>query len=882
MHVGDTVSGPHKTDRRTAEWFVSKTAAGKPRYETHYFSGHLEPGLKGFRWKLAKMLFMRAELDEEGQALIAEYAAKGAVVFASHESSNFALLMFNATLHRAKLPTLDFALEYNPVILQTPRHVWRRMVHWVKRNIFRISYPDVYDTDHIEKIIRGRGHVLFSMLSGKFFMRRYVESRYDSILYLLKLQQQLDFPIFIMPEIIFWNRIPERTARFVPTPPATGNRMILVNLLSSATPSYIKLMKPVNLQEILAAAGEKDLRAVALELRNSILEMYQKQKRIVLGPVLRSRNEIAEKVLYHKNVMDTIDELSREQKIPSRRLKNRAYRYFDEIAADFSIVFIRSLEGIFDLVFRKVFSGIVCDPESVSRLREAAERGPLVLTPCHKSHMDYLILSYICYKYKVTPPHIAAGVNLSFFPLGTIFRRSGAFFLRRSFKGLKLYTVVFKQYLKTLVEDSYLLEFFVEGGRTRTGRLVFPKMGIINYLIEAIDEGYNKDLIFLPISINYDRVPEEKSYMKELKGKEKRGESVTSVIKSGSVLQKDHGKVYVSIGEAITLKEVESAGFTGDERVQEIGLRIINGIYQVTSVTPVALTAAPMLMMALKGFTRKGLMRNMMLVHEYFSYCGAFFSETTRDKYSVIDIGDHVLRMFMREKFIEQLRYDEKESDEDFFVIKEEARPPLSFYKNSITHFMLDISLLCCAVMHLRHSGMDIEIPALGSRMHYLKNLASREYVFGPRYADMGALAERIIREFMIPHNILKERDGRFIVSEENFQDIIMFSRALQDVVESYFIVFDYAGRMDEHQHGVRDLTAEIRKYGLKLYHTEVIRAPESLSIPNYTNALKKLAEYGILSEDHGGKKGVLYRMEDRVRLKELRDGVFSYVSSLK
>ena len=132
-----------------------------------------------------------------------------------------------------------------------------------------------------------------------------------------------------------------------------------------------------------------------------------------------------------------------------------------------------------------------------------------------KEQMLGWILSYICYKNKITLPHIAAGVNLSFFPMGTIFRHSGAFFIRRTFKGKKLYTSVFKQYLKTLVADSYLLEFFVEGGRTRTGRLVFPKMGIINYLVEAIDENYNKDLIFLPISINYDRVPEESSYIKE-------------------------------------------------------------------------------------------------------------------------------------------------------------------------------------------------------------------------------------------------------------------------------------------------------------------------------------------------------------------------------
>ncbi|HOF33421.1 MAG TPA: 1-acyl-sn-glycerol-3-phosphate acyltransferase [Spirochaetota bacterium] len=855
---------------------------GKKRDSDFRFQGRLQPELSGLRWKLAKILFSRAELDEDAVSLLNEYSEKGAVVIASHESSNFALLMIQSVLSKAGVKNLDFALEYNPIVLQSFSYIFGRIMMWVKRTLFRRKYPNVYETDYIKNLLLEKRGVLFSMLSRKFFLKRYVESKYDTILYLIRLQRSLPFPIFIMPEIIFWNRNPERTNQFVPTPPATGNRFFFLNLVSQATPSYIKFLKPVSLAEELEKFKEFSDEKCAKMIRQNILEYMQKHKRIVLGPVLRSRNEIAEKVLYHENVIKTAEEVSREDNIPLRRLKGRAFKYFSEIAADFSIVYIKIFERTIDLIFKKIFSGIVCDAESIARLKEAAERGPLVLTPCHKSHMDYMILSYICYKNKITLPHIAAGVNLSFFPMGTIFRHSGAFFIRRTFKGKKLYTSVFKQYLKTLVADSYLLEFFVEGGRTRTGRLVFPKMGIINYLVEAIDENYNKDLIFLPISINYDRVPEESSYIKELRGKTKKRESVGSVIKGGSILSKDHGKVYVSVAEAFTLKEVESAGFKDDQRVEEIGYRIISGIYSVTSVTPVALVTAPMLMMAIRGFTRKDLLRNVFLFHEYLAFTGAFFSDTTRDKKNINEIFEYAVNLFVKEKFIDKLRYDERESSEDFFVIKTEARTALSFYKNSIAHFSLDISMICASLLVLKNKLQIITVEDIEVKIDFLKNLISKEYLIRYGFDEISEKINGIIEGFLIPKNFIKAKDGGFVISEESIQDIVFFARGIQDVLESYFASCGAVADIPSDAISSKDIMTAVRKYGISLYHTEKTRAPESLSQPNYNNSLKKLSEYGFIKEFQDDKKGSYYKIMKKASVKNLKDKIEHFVNALK
>ena len=231
---------------------------------------------------------------------------------------------------------------------------------------------------------------------------------------------------------------------------------------------------PIGEEEIQNSRSD-DSRQIALELRNKLLGMYHQEKRTVLGPVLKSDRKWPKRCYIIKCPQRDCAPLRRRRDF--RKQRENGHISLPGNAADYSIMYIIFLRIVLEYVFRKIYDGIHYDPDELKNIREAAQKGPLVLTPCHKSHMDYLIISYLFYMNNLFPPHIAAGVNLSFFPLGVIFRHSGAFFLRRSFKGLKLYPVIFKQYVKTLVSEGYSIEFFIEGGRTRTGKLVFLNSG---------------------------------------------------------------------------------------------------------------------------------------------------------------------------------------------------------------------------------------------------------------------------------------------------------------------------------------------------------------------------------------------------------------------
>ena len=270
-------------------------------------------------------------------------------------------------------------------------------------------------------------------------------------------------------------------------------------------------------------------------------------------------------------------------------------------------------------VFHRVFDGIYYDKTDFKKVREAAQKAPLIILPCHRSHMDYLIISSLFYENRLIPPHILAGDNLSFFPLGLLFRKSGAFFMKRSTRGLELYTAVLRQYIKTLVHEGYGIEFFIEGGRTRTGKTMHPKLGMLKYLIEAVNEGYSDDMMLLPVGINYDRVLEEKSFQGELHGKSKKSESGKDIVKSGKFLKGGYGGVHLVFGDPLSFRELRENMGEGDELVNAVADRIVKKISDAVMVTPFALVTSALLASQAKGFALSDLRGKTALFIKYLT-----------------------------------------------------------------------------------------------------------------------------------------------------------------------------------------------------------------------------------------------------------------------
>lgn len=512
--------------------------------DNEVYSSYIESGIiKKEKYKifstLINLFFNKIEVDPESILIVNEHSAKGKIVYASMQTTFTSLYILINQLKKHKLPVPDLALGFIPYSYQKLIIKYNEIITYIKRTFNPDSYSFISNQEYISRALE-KDSIAFSMLSRKLFIRRYVQIKTDVIEYLLEIQKKSDTPILIFPQVIFWNRNPERSGTLVSSV-AVGDRGFIsgiLTMLKSVTPAFVRIGKPVNLKEVLESQDVDDIKHLARQIRNNLIDIYNYEKRSVLGPQIKTHQETMEKVLYHKNVLDVIQQEMNQSKKNEKALRRKAYAYFKEIAADFSILYIRFFKSANDYLFNKLFSGIHFDVEDFKKVREASSHAPIILVPSHKSHMDYLIISSMFFSMKLIPPHILAGSNLTFFPMGKIFRKSGAFFMRRTFKGLNLYAAVFKQYVKTLISENYTIEFFIEGTRSRTGKVIKPKMGMLKYLIEAIDEGYNKDLVFVPLTVNYDRILEESSYLKELKGKEKSKESTTQFIKSRKLIQK--------------------------------------------------------------------------------------------------------------------------------------------------------------------------------------------------------------------------------------------------------------------------------------------------------------------------------------------------------
>jgi len=845
------------------------------------YDGDIQKDLNPLLERVIKFLFKKLEIDQESIDTLREYSEKGEIVFASFHSTNTSLLILHILLRRNGFVPPAYALEYNPFLLQKLGFVLKRVGKLLGRLFLRRRSRDVLETDYIEKLIRAGRIVLVPLLSRRFFLRRYMEIKHDSIIHLVDIQKRLDRPLYLVPQMIFWNMNPERTRSMI-TSRATGDRGLVsawLTNLKCITPSFVRFLKPIDLKEEIENSPVTDSSQIAVRIRNKLLEIYHYEKRTVLGPILRSRQEMMEKVLYHKNVLDTIAKISREDDVSEKKLRKDAYHYFKEIAANFSILTIWMFKAGAEWMFRRIFDGFSYDPDSIRIIKEYAQKGPIVLTPSHKSHMDYLIVSYLFFMNKMIPPHIAAGINLSFFPLGTLFRRSGAFFLRRTFRGLQLYPVVFRQYLKTLISEGYSIEFFIEGGRTRTGKLVFPKMGFLNYLIEAIDEGYNRDLYFVPISINYDRILEEASYQEEIKGKTKVPESTSMLVESRKLLRRKYGRVYVTFNEPFSLKELQ--GRVDSSQVADaVAKNIINKIYEVTVVTPFALTTTAILLSSVKGFSKRMLAERIISLYDYLVYSHVKLSDSLLRKRNIEQIVEYVIEAYLDDRILEELSLPENETGEtagDLFVLNDENRSRIAFYKNSIIHYFIPLAYYCLELLSLSREGAPVEPEALERGYCSLHELFSREFIFPEENGEKKKPSEQVY-EFLRYEKLIED-DGLRINPEKS--DVVLFyAKILREYLESYLIVVE---AVIQHQVKMnsREYVRNIRRNGIRMYHLGEVQLAESLSLPNYQNALDKLVEYGILQKELHGKKDAFFEPDDVQRLNELSATLKNYLTCI-
>tara|TARA_R110002126_G_scaffold43555_15_gene124909 strand:- start:3297 stop:5828 length:2532 start_codon:yes stop_codon:yes gene_type:complete len=358
----------------------------------------------------------------------------------------------------------------------------------------------------------------------------------------------------LVPAAILWGRAPgkENSIKWLlgeANAPHWLAKLIIV--LVSGRHTLVRLSRAVSLAQMAAQFGDKTETAHKL-LRMSRFHFYR-QKLAATGPKLVSRSQLFNALLASPALKRAIDDEARTKQVSRKVARAEARKLLQEIAADYRESTLRVGDRVLSWLWKKLYSGIKIN--NTDMLRELAQKGhEIVYVPCHRSHMDYLLLSYVIYQQGLVPPHIAAGINLNFWPAGTIFRRGGAFFIRRSFSGNKLYSAVFREYLSQLFSKGYAVKYYSEGGRSRTGRLLQPKTGMLAMTVQSMLRGIDRPVTLVPVYLGYEHVMEVSTYVNELQGSGKKKESIGGVFKAIRNLR-DYGYGYVNFGQPIQLNQ---------------------------------------------------------------------------------------------------------------------------------------------------------------------------------------------------------------------------------------------------------------------------------------------------------------------------------------
>jgi glycerol-3-phosphate O-acyltransferase len=380
-----------------------------------------------------------------------------------------------------------------------------------------------------------------------------IESVFTDLFHLHR--DHLNLDLQVVPVFVSWGRAPGKgkpgLSDLIADKAAPSWLRKLFIVLFLGRDNFINYSKAVSARTMSNQHGSDQ--HIAQKLVRVASTHFHRKRQSMTGPTLLERQELNNSVLGSDAVRRAIAEASRGKKLTHDEAKSQAQSYINEIAADYREGLIRFGERLLTRIWNKIYNGISVG--HAERIRELAANGhEIIYVPCHRSHMDYLLLTYVIYHEGMVTPHIAAGINLNFWPVGKVFRRGGAFFLRRSFAGNKLYTAVFREYLELLFNKGYSVKYYPEGGRSRTGRLIPPKTGMLAMTIQAMLKGVNRPVSIVPVYIGYENVMEVKSYLNELKGSKKKKESNLQVFSAIKKL-KNFGHGYVNFGEPIQLNQ---------------------------------------------------------------------------------------------------------------------------------------------------------------------------------------------------------------------------------------------------------------------------------------------------------------------------------------
>lgn len=661
----------------------------------------------------------------------------------------------------------------------------------------------------------------------------------------------------LIPVTILWGRSPDKQSSWLKalfadswaTPTALKQ---VITILIHGRQTMIKINAPISLRQ-LCDEGQ-DVERTVRKASRVMRVHFRRQRTAAIGPDMSHRRILVGDIVRSESVTAAIAQEMKERGISSDAAGARARLYANEIASDYSYPVLRVFELFLTWMWTRLYNGItVTNFETVETHYTDHE---VVYVPCHRSHIDYLLLSFVIFTRGLMPPHIAAGDNLNMPVVGSLLRRAGAFFLRRTFKGNFLYAAVFHEYLYQLTSRGVPIEYFAEGGRSRTGRLLSARLGMINMTMRSYLRDHNRPLVFIPAYIGYEKLLEGSTYIGELMGKPKQKENLLSLVLSVRKLQRVFGRVYLSFGEPIYLNDVLDAGMPGWRNdttaadwpsfvstSQTLGKLISTRINAAAVVNPINLLSLALLSTPKHAIDEDELAAQVTLNKALLAAVpySAHITVTEMDGAAVVAYGE-ALKVLQRRKH----------PLGDLIYLHEEDAVLMTYFRNNTLHLFALPSLLAVLIMQRIETSEDEALKLVRSVYPFLHS----ELFMVWTDAELPAIVSAHIHA-MEAQGLLRRRSNGMLVppaaSTVEHARLHILSRAIRQTLVRYHMTITVLNQRGSGKLTQQQLEELCHLLAQRLSFVREFSAPEFFDKALFRNFLDTLKQLGFISPSATG-----------------------------
>ncbi|OOF40424.1 glycerol-3-phosphate 1-O-acyltransferase [Rodentibacter mrazii] len=723
-----------------------------------------------------------------------------------------------------------------------------------RRNCLSLGLPDPAEKNDIQGVMLPR--YVYLDEGRRFFKSKGAKDETIQVFnkYLELHRTFADLDVQLVPVSVLWGRSPGHEDKSgLPNLRLLNGIQKTFAAIWFGRDTFVRFSQAVSLRYMANMHGSDEKMAQKLA---RVAKMHFARQRIsATGPRLPNREAMFNKLLQSAPIQVAIDDEAKSKNISREKAEKEAYKILDEIAADVSHSSLRAADRFLRWLWNKLYSGI--DVQNADRVRKLALEGhEIVYVPCHRSHIDYLLLSYVLYHQGLVPPHIAAGINLNFWPVGRLFRSWGAFFIRRTFKGNRLYSAIFREYLAELFHRGYSVEYFIEGGRSRTGRLLAPKTGMMSMTLQVLQHNQTRPISVVPVYVGYEHVLEVDTYAKELRGAAKEKENAGLVIRVIKKLR-NLGQGFVNFGEPITLSNYLNQHFPDwkenhheekpqwfNHAVSEISNQVMVNINKAAAVNAMNLVGMALLSSRQRALSREQLVEQLNSYQQMLQHA-PYSEDMVIPKDSSKTMLEHVLSLDRVGVLVEKDNFGE------IVRLERTSAVLMTYYRNNIQHAFVLPSLVASIVLHYETIQKDLLLDAVSKIYPFLQG----ELFLHFNQDELRVQISKIIAEFT-RQEVIYSSENLLSINRPKVRILQLWAAGVREILQRYYITVTILQKDPKIARATLEKESQLVAQRLSVLHG--INAPEFFDKAVFSTFIASLKNENYFDEQGNGNLAYL------------------------